>query len=367
MTCTQDKIRGSLLGGAAGDALGYPVEFMSLREIQSRYGAAGITAYALDRKTNTAIVSDDTQMTMFTAAGILAGETARIGAERPVFVEGAVREAYFDWLDTQEPGVDAKRGTWLSGIPALYALRAPGNTCLSALRSRKRGTTEQPINGSKGCGGIMRVAPVGLYYNRDGKNIEAVDRLAAEAAAITHGHPLGWLSAAAFAHIVNRAVYGGCAFGDTLHGFVHESEDTLRRLWPGVPELQEMTAGMEAALSLADSARTDVENIAALGEGWVAEEALYIALYCAARYKSDFSGALTAAVNHKGDSDSTGAITGNIVGALLGYEAIPARWKEGLELREELLRLADDLSAAWPMTADFVGRTPGWRERYGGK
>jgi ADP-ribosyl-[dinitrogen reductase] hydrolase len=66
------------------------------------------------------------------------------------------------------------------------------------------------------------------------------------------------------------------------------------------------------------------EAIAELGEGWVAEEALAISVYCALVAR-DFRQGVVMAVNHDGDSDSTGAITGNLLGALHGVDAIPAR------------------------------------------
>ena len=52
---------------------------------------------------------------------------------------------------------------------------------------------------------------------------------------------------------------------------------------------------------------------------------------------------MIAAVNHGGDSDSTGAVTGNILGAAVGYEAIPQFFKEDLELHDVILHMADDL------------------------
>ncbi|MBQ3887568.1 MAG: ADP-ribosylglycohydrolase family protein, partial [Clostridia bacterium] len=60
----------------------------------------------------------------------------------------------------------------------------------------------------------------------------------------------------------------------------------------------------------------------------------------------DFSSAIIAAVNHKGDSDSTGSIAGNIVGALVGYEAIDDKWKQRLELGDIILKVSDELSGA---------------------
>ena len=68
-----DQFQGCLIGGAAGDALGYAVEFLSAASIFQKYGANGITEYELHR--GIAEISDDTQMTLFTATGLLVGTT----------------------------------------------------------------------------------------------------------------------------------------------------------------------------------------------------------------------------------------------------------------------------------------------------
>ena len=93
----------------------------------------------------------------------------------------------------------------------------------------------------------------------------------------------------------------------------------------------------------------DEEAIRMLGEGWVAEETLAIAVYCALKYKHNFDRALIAAVNHDGDSDSTGAVTGNLLGASLGLSGIPLKYQYALELREIILELADDLYHGCPV------------------
>lgn len=80
-----------------------------------------------------------------------------------------------------------------------------------------------------------------------------------------------------------------------------------------------------------------------LGGGWVAEETVAIAVYCTLAYFDNFERAVVAAVNHAGDSDSTGAVTGNILGAALGYNAIPHFYKDNLELHDAILHIADDL------------------------
>jgi ADP-ribosylglycohydrolase len=103
--------------------------------------------------------------------------------------------------------------------------------------------------------------------------------------------------------------------------------------------------------------RPTAELVEKLGGGWGAEEALAISIYCALAAKGDFAQGLILAVNHGGDSNSTGAITGNIMGALLGRRAIPVNWLERLELRQEIETVALDLFVRYE-------DSPGWKKKY---
>lgn len=343
----RDKVRGSLIAGAAGDALGYAVEFTSLDEIRAQYGQGGIREYELDRASGTALISDDTQMTLFTANGLLLQE-GHPGKRTP---ECWIYAGYTDWLDTQSKTKLAQKVCWLKEIPELNEWRAPGNTCLSELRSGKMGSVDEPNNKSKGCGGIMRVAPVAAYGHMKGWDFEKTDRLGAEAAAITHGHTLGWMCAAAAVDIMYR-IMGGAGVREA----VYQSIDAMQQIYADNVWMPGMVDWMRRAVELTENAKDDTENIEALGEGWVGDEALYIAIYCAVKYENDLDAALIAAVNHSGDSDSTGAIAGNILGAHLGYEAISEKWKKNLELHDVILEIADDLCA--------TERDDAWHKKY---
>ncbi len=343
-----DKIRGSLVGGAAGDALGYPVEFLSYRRIITQYGEKGLTQYLKDFNERMAVVSDDTQMTLFTAEGILKGCCAADEITEDGVIAG-IYEAYRDWYITQtswerldEAG---SMNSWLMDTPELHARRAPGNTCMSALGSGRMGTLEKTLNNSKGCGGVMRVAPVGLYF-APGEvfDREQISRIGAKAAVITHGHPLGYIPAAVMASIVNGAVYGREQEGGTLEDIVNDALCTAAAVFKGDPYMNQFRELIRRAVDYAKNDRSDIENISALGEGWVGDEALAIAVYCCLRHSDDFSACLIASVNHSGDSDSTGAVAGNILGAWLGYEAIENKWKKDLEMRRLLVEMADNLS-----------------------
>lgn len=352
-----DKIRGSLIGGAVGDALGYPVEFInSYMGIQKRYGENGITRLDTtqwwlpdEENSSKAWISDDTQMTLFTACGLL---NAKAQGTAPKY---AICEAYLEWYYTQIGKRSSRhKNCWIGDVPELNNRRAPGQTCITALQDILRG--KDPYNNSKGCGGIMRTAPVALYGavwrdTPEGEPLEGrissikdVDMLSADAAEITHQHSLGWLSSALEAHVIYRILQKDSPTEDDFKAYLSEGYDTLLSLYPNEgASISQLRALTDKALGLVDSPASDVDNIEAIGEGWVAEETLAIAVYCAVKYFDNFEKAIIASVNHKGDSDSTGAVMGNILGSVVGYDAIPEFFKTDLELHDVILHVADDL------------------------
>lgn len=370
-----NAIRGCIFGGAVGDALGYPVEFLREEQIFRKYGEHGITAYTKDPQSGKALISDDTQMSLFTANGLMVGDTR--GAMRGIQGEPRVyvMKAYKDWLKTQESSLqeinkyerftDAGGFSWLLDVPELYARRAPGTTCIAALQD---GTeygdyVKAKRNHSKGCGGIMRVAPLAVNYHLN--NIRLLDMEGAQLAAITHGHSLGYMPAAVLVHVINRIVFPPQGKALPLKEIVLEARDTVASIFEGDPHLPELVDIINRAVMLSgNNAVDDLNNIHRLGEGWAAEETLGISLYCALRHQDDFSAGILAAVNHNGDSDSTGAVTGNILGALLGYDAIADQWKQGLELSDVILEMADDLCHGCQMSEYSSFADPEWGTKY---
>lgn len=354
-----NRFRGCLLGGAAGDALGYAVEFMTTEDIFVRYGENGITEYEL--QDGKALFSDDTQMTLFTANGLLTGTTMNMTGGHFISYPSTISLAYHDWLLTQNPGKSFASISWLNNIPQLNKRRAPGNTCLDALSSGILGTVASPVNDSKGCGGVTRVAPVGLYLSSIGFSLYDADMIAAEAAAITHGHPLGYIPAAALAQIIGYAV--NMPSSPLLHS-VMSAKHAINRLFPDEPDTAVVAELIDKAIELSMMDLDDLDAIRQLGEGRVAEECLAIAIYCALKHSDDFEAALIAAVNHDGDSDSTGAVTGNILGAFLGLSAIPEKFLRDLEMKDVILEIADDLYNDCPISYDDVMEDKIWVSKY---
>jgi ADP-ribosyl-[dinitrogen reductase] hydrolase len=359
--------RGCLLGGAIGDALGAPVEFMSLAEIRETFGRSGITEYttAFDRK---GAITDDTQMALFSGEGLLRAYVAGVAQNGSGAVGAIVANAYARWLATQgrKPGIgEFDRDGWLFSIREMHVQRVPSASCLSALE-QMTAPGERARNESKGCGGVIRSAPVGLWCARldDGLSLERAARhaleLGAEMAGLTHGHPTGRLAAGALAALVLLL-----AREKPLHDAIARVKALLAR-YPGHAET---LAAMVRAETLGQRGVPRAEALAELGEGWMADEALAIGITCALA-APDFETGVRLAVNHDGDSDSTAAIAGNLLGAMYGADAIPKRWTISLELRRVIVEMADDLATfpEWPIGEFMPESEEGdyWKRRYPG-
>jgi ADP-ribosylglycohydrolase len=352
-TPSLDRYRACLLAGAIGDALGAPVEFLTRREILRDFGPEGIREHA-PAYGRIAAITDDTQMTLFTAEGLLRARghaRARAGGGVASPMPGreqcvaSVAQSYLQWLLTQhEMPAEHAHVDGLLGVAALHSRRAPGHTCLSALERLahlpERARALHASNGSKGCGGVMRVAPAGLFCAAqdlpEAELVRASFALGADLARITHGHPGGYLPGgmlAALVALLVREVPLPVALARAREALVtfDDHEETLRAI--------------NTAERLAVQGTAHHDAMVSLGGGWVGDEALAMALYCALAAESPES-ALLVAVNHSGDSDSTGAIAGNLMGAQHGMGWIPARWLEGLELRGVIDAAATALAIA---------------------
>lgn len=340
----QDKSRGSLVGGAVGDALGYEVEFMSYDDIRNRFGKLGITNYVLNSD-GIAEFSDDTQMSLFTAEGLLSAISNGKNAEEDILPY--ITESYKHWYYTQQQVPFMTTTNWLMYIKALWTRRAPGATCISALQSISTAGCAPVFNNSKGCGGVMRVAPIGIFSAAHPKilDIEYAGHLSGSAANITHKHRLSTYSSMALSMIVADCIaYDKVDRSRFRFIVVDHVFKLLRFYFKDDKYLDELSNLMSKALDLAITDKTDNDAINELGEGWVAEETLAIAVFCVMRYIDNFEKCIVCSVNHNGDSDSTGAVAGNIIGAILGYNAIPMKYLVNLELHDVLVTVADDLA-----------------------
>lgn len=335
-----DRSLGCLVGGALGDALGYPVEFLDSLQILDLVGPRPPESLAYR---GPALVSDDTQMTLFSAEGLLRAQSAGVSHGTPEWLTYLLG-AYQRWYSTQALRPETPRpnaGPLLSDA-RLYARRAPGNTCLAALGQsfsrRQPHTPSDPANGSKGCGAIMRSAPFGIAA----RSREQAFQEARDAGALTHGHPSGFLPAAYFAALI---------FDVVREKPLAQAMAAADPLLAAEPECEETVAAIAQARAAVQWGAPTVPRIEALGGGWVGEEALAIALYCCLTHDpasgpTGIQRSLWHAAAHAGDSDSTASLVGNLLGARMGYGALPKSWIDDLEALDLLRAVGGDLGQA---------------------
>lgn len=323
----KERATGCIVGLAVGDALGYPHEFRRVAQVRQELGPDGITDFVAlqdPRFTRPFILgklhppgtfTDDTQMSLALAEALLEESTSNVERLMPVVARHFVKW-YFSDDNNRSPG------------------EATGIGC-QALRSgtpwRQAGAA-----GSKGCGANMRVAPIGLFY----EDLDDVSNIARAQAVLTHRHDAAIEGAAAAALLVALALQ------DASPAEMHA--EVMRRCGGRSTDFDAVFSRVPDVVD-ADPARVLVERgqtEVALGEGWVAEEAVAAALYCVWRFPDDFRAAVLLAANTDGDSDSLACIAGGICGARLGVEAIPAGWVDGVENSQRLREVAARLWAA---------------------
>lgn len=208
----------------------------------------------------------------------------------------------------------------------------------------------------------MRAAVFGLAEHYDaassyGDSSKEVYSYAKYDAMLTHGHAMAASASIALAQLIYEIVQRNPVRCELLQDVLPMHGDS------------EVTVLLKKAIHLAeDSTVSDLDGVHALGEGWIAEEALAIALFCAVRYQNDFAKAIRTAVNHKGDSDSTGAICGYILGAWLGKEAVEQAFDlDNLELKDVIEEIAEDLYYAIEVNKGYLipaGEDAQWDKKY---
>lgn len=349
------RVLGCILGGAVGDAFGYAIEFEHWDAIRRQHGSRGLREPVLQR--GKLVVSDDTQMSLFTLEAMaltLPGQLPPLFGEtlmRPF--ESACRHAYLRWGTTQ--GIhssfkDTDRAT-LHFSPTMRQLRAPGNTCLSAVRVGAVGTFMRPINQSKGCGAVMRTAPIGLI---EGATPELAMALGDAAGALTHGHIDGWLPGGALSAMVRLIAQGeeivsaACHALQLLAGHPHFDCNAVRN--SGTVRL------LKVALKLLGTTPTHTEIFTQLGEGWTGDEALAIGVYAACAAGS-FENAVRLAANHDGDSDSTASIAGQLYGARHGIMALPHAWIRRLDVLQDALQVTQRFLVAQAAASQILNNS----------
>jgi ADP-ribosylglycohydrolase len=296
----EKKLLGYLFGTACADALGRPVEHLTLEQIKSTYGEKGILELPPDSPW-----TDDTQLMLVLARGLLRGAELEI----PELMDRIAEELVL-WLDEPDLGAGATtRGAALSlkdGIPWSE----------SGLRS-------------KTCGSLMRAGILGFVFQNDPQKLVKVALISGR---ITHSHPVAEAASLAGAYAVKLAL-DGVEPGDMF--------EPLFEVTQGISE--EFTHALVSSYKTAYSDIKDEEGLRKLGQGWYADETFALAYFCILRYPGDYKKAVQTAVNITGDSDSVGSVAGGILGARLGIDSIPVSWIEALKWKKELEKTVEPL------------------------
>lgn len=351
----RSRVRGTLLGAAVGDALGAPVDALSLEEIRAAHGSEGLLDLA-PAYGGRGAVTHLTQLTLFTVDGLVRAQVRRdTGAWHP---PTDVHRAYRRWAATQSdwgPDERRKEDGWLAREEWLYARRDPARSCLLGLGDDIMGTLDAPKNpGEAGPEATARSAPFGLLV---GWEPQLVMQLAVECAAQTHGHPTAYLSAGAYAVVVHAL-----ARGESLDAAVQQALALLA----GRPGQQQVTDALQHALGAVRQGMPSPGRVEELAGDGTAEGLLAAAVYCVL-VGDDVRHGLCLAVNHGGPSAAAGALTGGLLGALHGETALPPAWLAELEGRPSVLVLADDFAMEMtqgPALHGPAGSSPGWLTRY---
>lgn len=323
-----ERIRGSMIGLAAGDALGHPTEFISsVARIKERFGPTGITEFAAAGPHRPGTFTDDTQMSICVARGL-----AKAGHSDLDAMMDCLADEFVAWADHPTNN------------------RAPGGTCLAGCRKLKSGAPwrEAGVRGSKGCGAAMRAAPVAwMFFDDD----DMLVRVAAAQSVLTHAHPTGVASSVAAAAPVAWLLKGNGLDGllDYTIAMVKKLDAALFKEI-GVDDAAAAQIGISEQLGAlkdtGDILGEETDDVCELlGGAWVGEEAVATALWCFLKARGDVMETLRRGATSSGDSDSIACIGGSFAGALHGLSGIPEHLR-GVERAADLLLLADEVHAA---------------------
>jgi ADP-ribosylglycohydrolase len=352
----RSRVRGTLLGGALGDALGAPVASHTLEEIRAEYGAEGVTAL-VSAKERRGTLTAATQLSLFTVDGLIRAQVRRdTGAWHP---PTDLHRAYRRWATTQRDwGPDERRAEdgWLAREEWLYARRDPARACLLGFGDDTMGTLEAPQNPQeRGAEAAVRSAPFGLLV---GWEPQLVVQLAVECAVQSHGHPTAYLSAGAQALLVHAL-----ARGETMDAAVQRALGLLAAR----PGHQPVTDALQRALGAVRQGLPTPARVEELAADCAAEGALAAAVYCALVGDDVRHGLCLAANQGVVDSAQCGALAGALLGALHGETALPPAWVAEIEGRSTLLELADDFAMEMTQGPALHGPglvSSGWLARY---
>lgn len=346
--------RGCLLGMAVGDAMGYTVDKKSWSEICEDYGPNGLLGY--DLVNGTAEITSYTQIAAFVGNAMLLGASRGHTEKLGRYMGLGLRE----WAKSQQfRGAGEKTFCWLAQVPIMRRRCCMDTRMLDVLNRDILGTPEKPVLRSDTPGAITAAAAVALIYDPSKMELSHALRLGAESVAFTHGDPTAFLAGAGLTSILIGILQNP---EKPLSQQFTESAGQLRQQFgEAFPEAEQVARLIEHAIVLSkDPELSPLAAISMLG-CTTAAECLAGAVYASMIHPANFDEGMIVAVNHSGRSGAVGALTGAILGAKLGADALPEFYLESLEQVDTLSELAEDLTQSWQVMRVFDDT---WDQKY---
>ena len=343
---TRSAYRGCLLGLAVGDAMGHTVDNKSWQEIQEDYGPYGLLGY--DLVNGYADVTSYTQLAAFTCNGLLFGLTrGQMTGKMAPFIK-YIALSSCEWATCQRAwGRPGSSYCWLTRKEAICRRLCMDTRMVETLNRRNLGTLETPRTADNGPHSLTAAIGVGLFAHPDRMDQRELDRLGAEAVALTHGSPTAFLSGAALTHIISTLLWKPKM---PLKKAVLEAAEAVKEQFGHqYSQAFDLATLLRHAVTFAENPGVRASEIMERLGCDNAAKALAGAIYAALVCQTDFDRAMVVSVNHSGRSSAVGAIAGAILGLQMGEEALPEFYLESLEPVEILLEIADDLHTGCPM------------------
>jgi len=342
---------GCLLGVAVGDAMGYPVDKKSWDEICQTYGPNGLLGY--DLANGSAEITSYTQLAAFVCNGLLLQQMRGSTRQHEQYTALALRE----WAKSQQfRTVTEKTKCWVAQVPGMRRRLCMDTRMLDALNRQTLGTPEAPVLVSATPGALTGALAAGLCLHREEKALAA--QIGARTVAMTHGDPEAFVSggfiACAVAGILQQPE-------SPLQQVYEEALQLVEELFAAYPQTLILAQRIRKAFSLTrDPELTPLAAMTVLG-CTTAGECVAGAVYASIIHSGNFDEAMIAAVNHSGRSSAVASLTGGLLGARLGQEALPEFYLESLENSDVLLELAEDLVQGRQLSRIFDDR---WDQKY---
>ena len=340
-----DAYRGCLLGLAVGDAMGLPVDGMTWDQIQENYGPHGLLGY--DLRSDFAEITSYTQVAAYLCNALLLSVSRGNGDKMLEFATLGLRE----WTRSQQFARDPESSyCWVAKLPAFRRRHCRDARMLDTLRLLVMGFPDKAPNRYNAPGSLTAAIAVGMFYHPQRLTPPQIGELTSRIVRITHGDPTAFLSAAVLAYAVTGILMEPqLPLEEQFHSAISAANHQFQKAYP---EMATVAQTLSNALDLAATAQPMGEVMEQL-QCNNAMNCVAGAIYASVANQQDFDTAMITAVNHSGYSSAVAGIAGAVLGAKMGFAALPEFYLESLEPVKALCTLADDMVSFTPTKGLF--------------